>query len=188
MISHSRRLLALVSSVCVALSAATAPSVLAVPTITVTKDDGVPAATKKNPGDIVTYTNTITNTGTDATGVQFTDPDVAHAVLSGTVKISPVAIDDAYVATGNVSISIPAVSGVLANDFMGQNPAATITASSAASANGGVVSVSGDGSFTYSPPAGFTGADTFTYTLEQCHWQQRWHRHRDGVEHDLVHQ
>jgi len=48
-------------------------------TITITKDDGLPAATRKAAGDTVIYTNTISSTGTtDATGVQFKDPDVAH--------------------------------------------------------------------------------------------------------------
>jgi methionine-rich copper-binding protein CopC len=41
----------------------------------------------------------------------------------------------------------------------------TISASDTTSANGGSVSVSAAGAFSYVPPAGFTGTDTFNYTV-----------------------
>src|ERR1043166_1743835 len=73
----------------------------AAPAGTATKDDGVAAATRKVSGSTITYTNQINNTapvgaGNDATGVTFTDPDVLHTALTGTVKVTPIAFDDAY--------------------------------------------------------------------------------------------
>ena len=46
----------------------------------------------------------------------------------------------------------------------------TVTAFDAASANGGTIVMNADGSFSYTPPAGFTGDDTFTYTAELRQW------------------
>jgi uncharacterized repeat protein (TIGR01451 family) len=117
-------------------------------------------------GDTITYSVTISDTGADATGVVFTDmPDPNTTLVAGSVMASPLAVDDSYACTGNLSIAVPAGSGVLANDYLGLNPVATITASDTTSANSGTVAVAADGSFTYEPAAGFRGADTFTYTL-----------------------
>ena len=118
-------------------------------------------------GDTITYSTTVSNTGgASGTGVTFSDtPDANTSLLAGSIQASPVALNQTYTATGNVSISVPAGSGVLTNDFLGLNPTATITAFDATSVNGGTVAVAANGSFTYAPAPGFTGADTFTYTL-----------------------
>ncbi len=58
---------------------------------------------------------------------------------------------------------MPAATGVLGNDTRG-TPAATITASTQPS-HGMVTLNTTDGSFTYTPTAGYTGNDSFTYTL-----------------------
>ncbi len=138
------------------------------PTITATLDDNFSLASKKNPGDTINYTAVITNTaGTDATGVAYTDTLDINTTLSGVVRVSPVTVNDSYTATGNVSINVPVGSGVLGNDYLGQNPAvSTVFASDTTSTQGGTVTVNADGSFTYNPPANFTGSDTFTYTLQ----------------------
>jgi uncharacterized repeat protein (TIGR01451 family) len=143
------------------------------PVITATKTDAFAPGGDVNgnglfdPGDTIQYTVIISNTGSgDATGVQFSDnPDTNTTLVPGSLSASPVAVDDAYTATGNLSISIAAGSGVLANDYMGLNPAATISVSDTTSTNAGTVTVNADGSFSYEPAAGFTGADTFHYTL-----------------------
>ncbi|MEZ5497210.1 MAG: Ig-like domain-containing protein [Gammaproteobacteria bacterium] len=77
----------------------------------------------------------------------------------------PVAVNDAYDSIGNVGITVPAVSGVIANDTDPNMDVLTVTAYDATSVQGGVVVVNGDGSFIYSPPTGYTGADSFTYTI-----------------------
>ncbi len=138
------------------------------PTITATLDDNFSLASKKNPGDTINYTAIISNTaGTDASGVAYTDTLDNNTTLSGVVRVSPVTVNDSYACTGNVQINVPVGSGVLVNDYLGQNPAvSTVFASDTASTQGGTVTVNADGSFTYNPPANFTGADTFTYTLQ----------------------
>ncbi|MBI3928257.1 MAG: cadherin-like domain-containing protein [Armatimonadetes bacterium] len=72
----------------------------------------------------------------------------------------PQAADDNYQMVGNVQLTVAANQGLLVNDPV---PAPVVQFQNP-SAQGGVVAVSADGSFTYTPPAGFRGTDTFTYT------------------------
>jgi hypothetical protein len=83
--------------------------------------------------------------------------------------IRPNALDDTYTENvlGNVGVTSSSISfNVLANDILGS---ASISAFDATSANGGTVvlttSGGGAGTFTYDPPRGFIGADTFTYSI-----------------------
>ncbi len=140
------------------------------PNVSVTKSDGVATGVKLLPGTTVNYTNVITNSGPGAaTGVQFVDPDVVNATyVAGSLRTTCVALPDTYACIGNMSISIPAATGVLANDLDPDNvgPALTSVAlSDSATTQGGRVTMATDGSFTYTAPAGFRGVDTFTYTL-----------------------
>lgn len=130
---------------------------------------------RADPGSIITYTATITNSGgTAATLVNFTDTISPYTtLLAGTIKVSPLAFADAYNATVNTNLSVSAP-GVLGND----TGTATLTVAgitspvcgvatapfSCTTAQGGTVSLAADGSFSYDPASGFTGADTFTYT------------------------
>ena len=142
-----------------------------VPTVTATKADSlltdVDMDGQADPGDTLRYTVAIGVTGMDATGVMFTDMvDANTAFVPGSLMTTPLARPDAYSATGNIRISI-AAPGVLGNDqdFDGVGPALNVTAGTFLSTQGGNVNLSADGSFTYNPPAGFEGADTFNYTL-----------------------
>ena len=55
---------------------------------------------------------------------------------------------------------------ILANDYLGTNPLAALTpVVDAATTGGGTISIAADGSFTYVPAAGFTGDDTYQYSL-----------------------
>ncbi len=142
------------------------------PVITATKTDHLAVDNNSNlkpdPGDTLKYTVVITNLGsTDALGVLFSDLlDTNTTLLPGTVMTTPLALNDSYSVIGNVPITI-AAPGVLANDADpdGVGPALTVTPFTGASANGGNVTLSANGSFTYTPPRGFEGTDTFTYTL-----------------------
>ena len=83
-----------------------------------------------------------------------------------TIKVGapPIAMDDARNVTGNVQIdtSITGFS-ILTNDTLN---GATISGFDASSVNGGTVVVNAsNGEFTYIPPAGFTGSDSFDYSL-----------------------
>lgn len=126
-----------------------------------------------DPGETLEYTVTVNNGGTDATGVSISSIlSPVTTFVGGSVAIGPAAGNDTYPQTviGNVSINSASIPyNVLTNDFLGQNPAATITAFDATSANGGqVVLNTGTGTFTYNPPPGFEGNDTFNYTLSNA--------------------
>lgn len=146
-----------------------------------------PAGTA-NLGDTLMYTVTITNTGdATATGVTFTDTiDPNTTLVGGSVNSQPIANLDTYTASGNIPISI-AAPGVLTNDIdpdTGNNTGLTVTQVQGSGANVGVstattatgiggvtgfVTLNANGSFTYEPPPGFTGAnDTFTYQISDA--------------------
>jgi hypothetical protein len=94
----------------------------------------------------------------------FDPPDQMAANYVFSFSLKPVAVDDMETATGNVRID-SANSGysVLAND---QGAGLIITAYDATSAQGGSVNMNtATGTFTYNPPRGFEGADSFNYTI-----------------------
>jgi len=141
------------------------------PTVTATKVDSLLTDGdndgKADPGDTLKYTVVINATGADATAVQFTDTvDPNTTFVAGSVRTTPLARPDSYSAAGNIRISV-AAPGVLANDSDADAVGGPITATAGtfSSAQGGNVTLNADGSFTYNPPAGFEGSDTFTYTL-----------------------
>ena len=72
----------------------------------------------------------------------------------------PVAVADAYTTTQNTAVSISAP-GVLANDSDGDGHSLTAVLDSDVSS--GTLNLDPDGSFTYTPTAGFEGDDMFTY-------------------------
>src|SRR6185437_327522 len=149
------------------------------PVVTASKTDSlltdVDVDGKADPGDTLKYAVTIGASGQDATGVTFTDTvDPQTTFVGGSLAASPVAVNDTFpvTVTGNVRINsanLAAPFSVTSNDFLGVNPTSTISAFDATTANGGqiVMTTSGPdmGKFTYNPPAGFEGTDTFTYTL-----------------------
>ncbi|MDB6079429.1 MAG: hypothetical protein JWO82_3176, partial [Akkermansiaceae bacterium] len=157
--------------------------VLAAPSITSTKDDATAAATRKVAGNNIDYTIQISNAAgaTDALGVTLTDPTPANTTLvAASVNVSPLAFDDAYAAVGNTQLRVgnpaamagPATSSatkVTANDMEFLGDTFAISSFQATSAQGGTVAMvttgADAGSFSYLPPAGFEGTDTFTYTI-----------------------
>ena len=84
---------------------------------------------------------------------------VEQATLANTV---PVAADDSAETGVDVAVTI---ADVLANDSDADGDALTVVSADAQSEQGGAVDNHGDGSFTYTPPAGFIGEDRFTYTI-----------------------
>jgi uncharacterized repeat protein (TIGR01451 family) len=164
-------------SLTVALAAA-APLVAQIPIPLSTKtdtliidNDGDGVA---DPGDTIRYSVVYTNAGTgNATNVFFTDALDANTTLAaGSVKTTPIARHDFYPVLGNVGLTVPAGSGLIA----GLSPASadndpdggTVMANpvgSAATATSGTISIAADGSFTYDPPAGYEGSDSFVYGI-----------------------
>lgn len=74
---------------------------------------------------------------------------------------APVGINDGYQTNQGVALTVPATTGVLANDrdVDGDTLSAAVTTNPA----NGVVAFNSNGSFTYTPRAGFSGIDSFVY-------------------------
>jgi hypothetical protein len=73
---------------------------------------------------------------------------------------APVAADDSYETPANVMLTV-AAPGVLFNDSDADGDA--LTAVLEDDVTSGTLALSADGSFSYTPDTGFSGADTFTY-------------------------
>ena len=82
-------------------------------------------------------------------------------IVADDVQQPPVAEPDTYSVTSDATLTVNVINGVLANDSDAENDA--LTASLVDAASEGVVNFNADGSFTYTPNAGFAGTDTFTY-------------------------
>jgi hypothetical protein len=134
------------------------------PTITATKTVAVQGGGNAVPGSQLNYTIVINNGGTDATAVAFNDILVNDLTLvAGSVKATPIGVNDAYTSIGNVGITVPVGNGVLTNDV---SPDATaITASVTTNVTHGTLVLAANGSFTYTPTTGYTGSDSFIYTV-----------------------
>ncbi len=79
-------------------------------------------------------------------------------VLSGA---SPIAVNDLYQAIIDEPLSISPTAGVLANDTDAEGD--TLSALLFSGPNHGTIDLQADGSFLYTPEAGFTGTDSFVY-------------------------
>lgn len=88
--------------------------------------------------------------------------DTGTVFLSiASVNDAPVAVDDAF--TGFVGAAI--TGDVLGNDHDVDGDTLSVTAGIFATAAGGTIILESDGTFTYTPAAGFYGADSFEYEL-----------------------
>jgi hypothetical protein len=81
-------------------------------------------------------------------------------------KSAPIAVDDTYKVGYELTRSVSAVNGLLANDT-DANGAATMAVQTVPviSPTNGTVTLGVDGSFSYTPNMGFIGTDTFTYRV-----------------------
>lgn len=123
------------------------------------------AATGNGDGT-VTYTPNANFNGSDIFTYNIRDMEnnlsnTATVTITVTpINDSPVAADDGYNATQDTALVV-AAPGVQANDSDVDGDGLTALVQSAP-ANGGVI-MNSDGSFTYTPVAGYTGTDSFTY-------------------------
>lgn len=119
-------------------------------------------------GETITYTLVITNrSGASISNIVLSDVlDPNTVLVPGSLASTPSAIPDAYQVLGNVPISISAP-GVLANDrdVDGVGPALSVVAGTFTGPSGGKLVLNANGSFFYTPPAGFKGIETINYTL-----------------------
>ncbi len=95
-------------------------------------------------------------------GVETSDLAVAEIRIEA-VNDAPVASADAYVGDQGDVISVAAEQGVLVNDSDVEGDA--LTASVETEPANGSVQLQADGSFEYTPNAGFSGIDSFTYVV-----------------------
>ncbi|HEY3052840.1 MAG TPA: Ig-like domain-containing protein [Thermoanaerobaculia bacterium] len=127
------------------------------------------------------YTPTAGFAGTDSFTYKANDGAADSNVATATITViaqPPTAVNDSYNAVGNTqlrvgtgaamtpSAQIPGAS-VLDNDTDPDTPHGSLTVSAfdGTSSAGGNVSMNPNGSFNYLPPVGFTGTDTFHYTV-----------------------
>jgi len=87
-------------------------------------------------------------------------PDIGAIEFVVAGNVAPAAVDDTYgvLVSTVLSVSVP---GVLSNDS--DLNGHSLTAVLVAGAGNGNVVLNGNGSFTYTPNAGFVGSDSFTY-------------------------
>ena len=106
-------------------------------------------------------------------GVGGSDTAAVSVAVTG-VNDPPVGSADSYTqAVGNTRLqvhnspSLPArvVGDVLDNDSDPEGQALSVVAATQATAQGGSVTIDAAGQFTYTPRVGFTGSDSFSYTL-----------------------
>lgn len=112
-----------------------------------------------------TYTPASNYNGTDSFTYHANDGTVNGNTATVNLTITPVndapvGASDTYSTTQGVPLNVPAA-GVLTNDTDADGN--TLTATTVTNPSHGTLALNSNGSFTYTPTAGFTGADTFTY-------------------------
>jgi large repetitive protein len=112
---------------------------------------------------VVTYTPPAGYLGADTFTFSVSD---GNATSTSTITIvvvapsaPPVGVNDAYTTVTNIPLNV-AAPGVLANDT---DDGTTLTAVLDSSTNKGTIVLNANGSFTYTPNAGFSGSDSFRY-------------------------
>jgi hypothetical protein len=136
------------------------------------KTDNAPLD-QANSGDVLTYRTAIKNTGTgNAADVVLTEPAPTNTTfVGGSVKTSTIARDETFTTPFNTQL---AVGNVLSNDYgvpaptvisfgPTANPGETAAGSAGGTNTGGVIALNANGTFTYTPPPGFSGNDQFRY-------------------------
>jgi VCBS repeat-containing protein len=96
------------------------------------------------------------------------DSNVATVTITVTpVNDAPLALGDSYAADEDVPLAI-AAPGVLGNDLDAEG--SPLTADVVSPPSHGTLTLSGDGSFLYTPAADFNGTDSFTYAANDGSW------------------
>jgi len=122
-------------------------------------------ATRVN-GTTLRYTPNAGYSGPDSFTYRITDSIGATATATVTVTVinhAPVANNDSYPASENSTLTVPVGTGVLINDSDPDGD--SISATLVSTTSHGTLSFNSNGSFTYTPVAAFSGADSFTYRV-----------------------
>jgi large repetitive protein len=120
-----------------------------------------------------TAADKFTYQATDGTQTSNTATVTVTITGSGTGPQSPTVVTHAYKAVGNTPLGVgttpagPAVtvSGTVLSGDTDPDPAATLSVTASTQPAHGAVTVNPDGTFTYLPGPGYTGADSFQVTI-----------------------
>lgn len=107
--------------------------------------------------------------GTDTFTFTSADAELSSPPATVTLTITPVndpsvAVGDDYTTHVNAPLEVPAAGSVVLNDFDVDGDAVQFAGLSANPTHGSI-SFQADGTFRYTPQAGFVGADTFSYLV-----------------------
>ncbi len=111
-----------------------------------------------------TYTPYLGFTGFDSFGYIIVDSDGLSTTAMATIEVSntpPVVVDDENMTFQDEALTV----AVLENDFDMDGDPLFVLDVDYISVHGGMSVVNQDGTVTYTPPPGFTGNDTFSYTV-----------------------
>ena len=122
-----------------------------------------------NPDGSFVYTPDANYSGPDSFTYTVSDGDQTSTPATVTLTVSPVndpptAVANTYSLGEDHTFSVPASSGLLANDS-DIDPSSVLTAVLVTGPAHGTLTLNPDGSFTYVPDANFNGVDTFTYQV-----------------------
>ena len=114
------------------------------------------------------YTPEAGFTGSDTFTYMANDGAADGNVVTVTLTVTPEgastpiqAADDSYTTAAETTLNVDAAGGVLANDVDAEGD--PLTATMVAGPANGTLTLNADGSFSYTPNAGFAGSDSFTY-------------------------
>ncbi|MGH6934201.1 MAG: cadherin-like domain-containing protein, partial [Dongiaceae bacterium] len=112
------------------------------------------------------YTPNANFNGTDSFVYQVSDGNGGTDTATVTIVVSqtndpPVAIDDGFNTNEDTALIVPSGTGLLINDT--DIDGNSLTTSVVSGSANGSLTLNIDGSFTYTPNAGFNGVDSFTY-------------------------
>ncbi len=123
-----------------------------------------------NPNGSFTYTPTPGYLGPDSFTYKANDGSLdsnvatVNLTVANVANTKPTAVANAYNATEDTTLTIPAATGVLINDTDPDND--VLTAFLVTNVTKGTLALSPDGSFVYTPNANYSGTDTFTYKCQ----------------------
>jgi Cadherin-like domain/Bacterial cadherin-like domain/RTX calcium-binding nonapeptide repeat (4 copies) len=119
-----------------------------------------------DPGDTVLTHIHIKNTNpTVIQNLNVLDTQNGMTIDPTSVKVTPVAFDDALPSiVGNTPITFTAAQ-LLGNDVDPDGPEAALTITGVSAASNGAIVNNGDGTFTFTPTTGFAGTASFQYTI-----------------------
>ena len=125
-----------------------------------------------NPDGTYTYTPALDFVGEDTFVYQVCDAGNPIACDTATVTIEvvddPIIGNDPPIANNDTNVTlmnVPVDGNVLPNDYDPDGDPITITTPTVITSEGVTVTINPDGSYTYNPPIGFVGEDTFVYTI-----------------------